>query len=767
MKPLDGVRVLELSTGIAGAYCTKLLTDAGAETVKLEPPGGDPLRAEGSGALFGFLNASKRSVLSGSDELLAGADVVVADRPVDPGPLWQHNPALVVVTITPFGCDGPWTGRPATEFTMQASCGSIGQRGLPEEPPLAAGGRIGEWVTGTYAAVGALAALREAGRCGRGEHVDVAVFDCMAVTMVTYPSVFASFAGWPRQNGTGRTVEVPSIEPCADGYVVFTTNSAQQFQDFLVMIGREDWQADAELAMVHRRFSRRREFLEAVHKFTLPRTSQELLEAASLLRIPSGPVLDAPGILACDHFRARGVLEPAASGDFVQPRPPYRMEGLTAAPPGPVPGVGQHDGQPRWSSARPTRPAGPSEGWRLPLEGLRVVDCTAWWAGPSAPCVLGALGADVVKVESTARADGMRFSSVRRPPEDSWWEWSALFHAVNVNKRGVTVDLSVPAGRDLFLDLVRSADVLIENYTPRVMENFQLDWPDVQAVNEDLVMVRMPAFGLDGPWRDRTGFAQTMESVSGMAWRTGFPDGPPVLVRGACDPLAGMHAVFATLLALRRRDRDGTGSLVESTMVEAALNAAAELIVEYGAAGRVLVREGNRGPGSPQGVYRCDGEDRWVALAVADDEQWRALVGVLGAPTWADDARLATASGRRAAHDDIDERLSEWCAGRDADEVAECLVAAGVPAATVIASRDVVRNPQLRHRGLFETEDHPITGTHEVPTVPFRLGRVGQWLRRASPTLGQHNEELLAELGYAPDQVAELRAAGVIGERLS
>jgi crotonobetainyl-CoA:carnitine CoA-transferase CaiB-like acyl-CoA transferase len=763
MRPLDDVRVLELSTGIAGAYCTKLLTDAGADTVKVEPAGGDPLRAEGSGALFGFLNAAKRSVLAGSDRLLAGADVVVTDGPLDTAALWRANPALVVVTITPFGCGGPWVGRPATEFTMQAACGSIGQRGLPEEPPLAAGGRIGEWMAGTYAAVAALAALREAERCGQGEHVDVATFDCMAVTMVTYPSVFASFAGWPKQAGTGRTVEVPSVEPCADGYVVFTTNSAQQFEDFLVLIGRQDWLADEELRAVHRRFSRRREFLEAVHKFTLPRTSDELLEAASLLRIPSGPVLDAPGIRECDHFRARGVLQPAASGAFVQPRPPYRMEGGPDRAVGPVPEVGEHDGAPSW----PSRPGRGTGTWRLPLEGLRVIDCTAWWAGPSAPCALGALGADVVKVESTARADGMRFSSVKRPPEDSWWEWSALFHAVNVNKRAVTVDLGVPAGREVFLDLLRSADVLIENYTPRVMENFGLGWEEVRVVNPDLVMVRMPAFGLDGPWRDRTGFAQTMECVSGMAWRTGFPDGPPVLVRGACDPLAGMHAVFATLLALRRRAGDGHGSLVESVMVEAALNAAAEQIVEHSSSGRVLVREGNRGPGAPQGVYRCAGEDRWVAVAVEDDGQWAALVGILGSPPWSEDPGLATAAGRRQAHDDIDARLSSWCAGLDADAVAERLVAAGVPAATVIVPREVAQNPQLRHRALFETEDHPVTGAHEVPTMPFRFGRVAAWLHRVSPTLGQHNDEVLSEAGYSSEHLAALRTAGVVGERLA
>ena len=166
--------------------------------------------------------------------------MLVTDRVDDVAALRAEHPQLVVVTITPFGMTGPWVGRPATEFTLQASCGSTGNRGLPEEPPLAAGGRVGEWITGTYAAIGAAAALRSAQLSGVGEHVDVAMFDCMAITMCTYPSVFSSFAGWPPLRGTGRSIEVPSVEPTADGHVVFTTNSAQQFHDMLVMIGRAD-----------------------------------------------------------------------------------------------------------------------------------------------------------------------------------------------------------------------------------------------------------------------------------------------------------------------------------------------------------------------------------------------------------------------------------------------------------------------------------------------------------------------------------------------
>src|SRR5207253_1926451 len=197
-----------------------------------------------------------------------------------------------------------------------------------------------------------------------------------------------------------------------------------------------------------------------------------------------------------------------------------------------------------------------------------------WWAGPAAGQALAALGADVIKVESTRHPDGMRYAAAKPPSVDGWWEWSPLFHGANVAKRGITLDLTTAAGIDVFERLLRSSDVLIENYTPRVMEQFGFDWDHVHDVNPDLIMVRMPAFGLDGPWRDHTGFAQTMECVSGMAWLTGFRDGPPTLVRGACDPLAGMHAVIATLLALAERERTGEGCIVEATMVEAALNAA-------------------------------------------------------------------------------------------------------------------------------------------------------------------------------------------------
>nr|WP_261570148.1 CoA transferase [Frankia gtarii] len=306
---------------------------------------------------------------------------------------------------------------------------------------------------------------------------------------------------------------------------------------------------------------------------------------------------------------------------------------------------------------------------------------------------------------------------------------------------------------------------MIENFSPRVMANLGLEWPDVHAANPAAVMTRMPAFGLDGPWRDRTGFAQTMEQASGMAWMTGEADGPPIIPRGVCDPIAGLHAVFATLVALVERERTGEGMLVESTMVEAVLNVAAEAAVEYSAYGQVLRRGGNRGPlAAPQGAYRCSGDDAWIALAVTDDVQWSALRELLGLP---DEPELRTVSGRRAAHDRIDLALSAWSARHDRDSAVAALRAARVPVAPVTPSADLLGNPQLAARGFFEPVAHAVVGTHPLPGMPFTFAdRTDPWLRLPPPLFGEHNEAVLGEvLGLSAAEIGALLAAGIVSRR--
>ncbi len=593
----------------------------------------------------------------------------------------------------------------------------------------------------------------------------------MAIGMVTFPSVFAEFAascGRPPLTASSRRIEVPSVEPTADGWVNFTTNSAQQFADFAVLIGHPEIGDDERYVRATPRFENRNEFWEMTRAYTRPRTSATVLEEAGLLRIPVAPVLDGATVGQFEQFVARGVFVDHPSGRFRQPRIPFRLHDIAPRPFDPVPAPGEHNGAVDWATRAAKEPVGGADA--LPLAGLRVVDLTAWWAGPCATQVLACLGADVIKVESVTRPDLMRFAGTKAPGDPQWWEWGPLAHAANTNKRGITLDLTRAEGNELALRLCATADMVFENFTPRVMEQFGLTWDRIHALNPQLNMVRMPAFGLDGPWRDRPGFAQTMESLTGMAAATGWPDGSPVLVGGAGDPLAGLHATFASLVALFAREEHGRGYLVEATMVEAALNAAAMSAIAYQLSGAAYGRLGNRsGMGSaPQGVYACAGTDQWVALEVQNDQQWTSLCGIIGDPGGNATAppRGENASDRAANQDALDQWLAASTVHWDAGDLAERLVQAGVPASVVIKPPLVIENPQIRHRGLFETEDHPVTARHNVPGLPFSLSGVESWIRTSAPVLGQHNDEVLRELGVDEAERARLRALRVIGEEL-
>jgi crotonobetainyl-CoA:carnitine CoA-transferase CaiB-like acyl-CoA transferase len=787
---LAAIRVVDFSTGIAGGYATKLLADAGADVIKVEPPGGDPLRRRSAargplpegedGALFRFLHASKRGVVGGSGDeevraLVAGADLVVESTVPgmdDGGPegraLRAADPRLVVLSISPYGQTGPYVGRPWSEFTIQAECGSIAGRGLPEDPPIMAGGQTTFWIGGTFAAVAALAATQRARRTGHGEWIDFSLLEVMNIAAGLYGDLMTSLAGRPELTQPARTVEIPSIEPTLDGWVGFNTNSRQQFEDFLLLIEKTAWRGDEGLAAIATRWERRDEWNAGVREWTTRHTTAEIVERASLLRIPVAPVHDGATVLQHEHFRARGVFVKNPRGGFLQPRSPYLIDGTGARALAPAPTLGQHTGA---IEAR-DRAAPASEGGEreLPLAGVRVLDATAWWAGPSSTQMLATLGADVIHLEAAHRPDGMRMvGGMFFGQHERWWEYSGLFLGANLNKRGLTLNLADERGRDICMRLIEQCDVFVENYSPRVVEQFGLDWEAVHARSPRTVMVRMPAFGLSGPWRDHVGFAQTMEQITGLAWLTGHEHDQPRIQRGPCDPLAGMHAAFATLVALQERERTGRGSLVECAMVEGALNAAAEQIVEFGAEGFRMERDGNRFFGAaPQGLYRCRGEEQWLALSIEDDEQWAALCRVVGDPEWMQAQDLETLRGRRAAHDRIDDQLSAWTAERDLDRTLKELLAEGIPAAPVFDGRAAYLHPQLVAHGFFEELHHSEVGQHPIPIVPFRYvsrDEAGEpWIRRPTPTLGEHNREILGGLlGVDDEALARLEEEGVIG----
>lgn len=676
--------------------------------------------------------------------LVDDADVVLVEQgPMAELVLERSRPAgQVVVAITPFGLTHPDRERPSSELVLQAESGSLATRGRPGEAPMMAGGRTTEWITGAYAAAAGLAAV-----LGGGDAlVDISMCDVAHVAGTAYMPLLHHLGGCPTITSPARTIETVEIHPTLDGWVGMTTNSAQQFQSLLVLLERRDLLDDEELASAAGRLARSDEWSTILNGWTSVRTTAEIVERAGELRIPCAPVLDAAALLEVAHFADRGVFEPVGGAQATGPRQPWRLDGRT-------PGV-----------LAPLRETVAPHRRRLPLDGVRIIDMTAWWAGPMATNVLACLGADVIHLESPRRPDGMRLTGGAFRTLGQWWERSSFFLSVNTNKRGLALDLERPEGAAAMRDLLANADVLVENFTPRVLEQLGLSWGELQDINPGLSLVRMPAFGLDGPWRDRPGFAQTMEQMSGLAWLTGWATDQPHNQRGPCDPNGGVHAAFATMCALEARRRDGRGHHVEVPFIEVALNAAAEQLLCWTAGGLLLRREGNRAPyAAPQNVYACSGDDEWLALSVESDEQWAGLLRAVPVAGWNSRVELRTHEGRRAAHDELDLALGKWAAQRSAEEAAATLSACGVPAG-------VVRDPRLAGTAgpiavglLIEQVEHPVVGEHPVPGLPFRLTSVSRWIRTPAPTLGQHNTEVLEEIGYTDEKIARLERGGVVG----
>jgi crotonobetainyl-CoA:carnitine CoA-transferase CaiB-like acyl-CoA transferase len=787
VAPLAGFTVVDLSIGIAGAYCTKLLADGGAEVIKVEPPEGDPLRdwsASGAhippgddGALFSFLACSKHSVVAdpgiGTDiefvtRLLSRADAVVWSRgsavtehpTFAPTEIHRAHSHAIVTAITPFGLEGPWRDHPATEFTLQAWSGGIFGigRGSPDRAPVFVGGQVGEYLAGAYASAATLVSRLRGG----AELVDLSMLETQILGLTYYPVSYFEMLGRPWREA--RKVTVPGIASAKDGLVDVGCGTAQQWFDLCAMTGHQEWiDEDSPLSITEQA----NEKADEIYAWVRSRTVDEIRDLATAFRIPNAPVANGANVVDLDHFQQRRSFVANPRGDFVQPDHPYHLQPAELRPPQPAPRLGEHTAHYREVHARVRRnPTANQQPERLPFSGLRVLDMTTFWAGPSCTHLLAMLGAEVIHVESMSKPDGTRLIAGIPVTEEQWWERSPIFSALNTNKKGLTLDLQREAGRDLLRRFIATSDVIVENFTPRVLDRIGVDFGTVQKIRPDAILLRMPGFGLAGPWRDNPAFAYAIEAASGLSWLTGYPDGNPYEPYSVGDPNAGVHALNALLLALEHRRCTGQGVLVESAMVDAALNIAAEQVIEYTAYGALLQRAGNRGPtAAPQNLYRTADIDElgrldcWVAIAVATDDQWAALCAGLGQPAWATDPRLAGADGRREHHDLIDERLSSWCAQRSGNEIVECLRQAGVPVAKAMQPHRQTELPQLAFRGFFEDVEQVAHST-----VPMRFSRgPDRFHVHPAPMLGQHNHELLAELGLTGDQIAELEADGIIG----
>ena len=706
----DGLRVVDLTTGIPGAYCAKLLTDLGADVVFTAPIAGDPL--------FTYLRTSQRAATGEPTPYLAACDLVITgdERPAGEAP-------LVTISISAVGHGGPDDGLDLPEEVLQARSGSLSAHGHMSLPPLTVGGRLGEYIVGAFAALGAATALSRATRTGVPEVVDASLLEAMQLTYVTVPTLMARFPGGRMR--TFRWVMIPGNEPTGDGrYVGITTVTTQQWQALARVIGRADMAADDELGTMIGRFLHAADVNDALHAYTTQHTADEVVAACVEARVPAAIVGNGAELPRNEQLAARGVFVSQPGESWIRPRAPFRFH---AVPDRVLEAPGSADAR-VWGPRRAPVPVADAPGDR-PLAGVKVLDFTAFWAGPFATAWLAAMGAEVIKVEAVQRPDGIRFSASLRPRDDpQFYEKSALFHACNLGKQGITLDLAQPEGLALAKRLVERCDVVAENFTPQVLERFGLGWDVVHALNPRTIMLRMPAFGLTGPWRERGGFAQTMEQLTGMAWVTGYEGGPPIIPGGPVDPMVGVHAALAVIAALEHRARTNEGQLVEVPLVEVATSVTAEQVIRYAIDGTLLDRRG------ADGVYACAGDDAWVAIDRAHDPMPPA---------------------ERAA----------WCATRTPHDAARDAQAAGVPAAAVVPGYATLDDPQMQARGFFERIDNPLVGEQWYPTWPVRLsGGPAQYWTGPAPTLGQHTDAVLrAELGLDDDDLARLAAANITG----
>lgn len=412
---------------------------------------------------------------------------------------------------------------------------------------------------------------------------------------------------------------------------------------------------------------------------------------------------------------------------------------------------------------------------RRPLQGVRALDLTTAVAGPVATLLLGALGAEVLRIETPWARPSRPASALPVAPgvADEPWNREPRLNELANSKRSVALNLATDDGRAVFLDLVAVSQIVLENYSPRVMGNFDLEWDVLCERNPKLIYVSMPAFGKSGPWRDRISYGPGIDAMSGLSWLTGYADGAPLKPGNFyCDQNAGLHAALATIAALRARERDGEGQTVELAMLEGELNLIGEAMVGQQLSGREPTRIGNEHPSfAPHGVYptrpRPDDADTWIALSCRNDAEWAALLRVWDDDRPRDDRRFATALRRWKHRAILDRLLAEWTLNHDALSLAERLQGSGVPASAVMGARTLLRDPQVEARQSVGGLKHPQIGLSPAPQAAYRLSETPAPPKNAAPLFAADTIPVLREiLGYSDTRIAELIASGAAIDRL-
>jgi len=788
--------------------------------------------------------AHKRAMRQLIDRI-RGADVFITDwRPqrlseavLDFASLSASAPGLVMVQISPFGSDGPYAAFEGSDLVVQALSGMLSLSGRPRQMPLKVPGNVLTYGCGVSAFVAALAALHQRDRDGGGQLVEVACLETVA-SLVLF--LRAQYLGepFPRRSGVGTVVL-----PCLDGHLMCSAAFQPVWEALCLALEIPQEVVPDELRTPEGRQQSGR-LLEFISPYTRRQIASAVFELLGTMHVVCGLVQSATQVLHDKDLRERDWFRTLDLPDFpglAFPGPPARMSQTSQVPPASIRALAGDKEMPR-AAVDPalTAISGSARDRRSPpLEGLRILDLTGAWIGPYAVTLLADLGADVIKVESPRRPDVWR---IYRPGSDGKPDMppgaspgahprntSFYFNSVNRNKRGITLDLTNPRGQDVFLRLVASADVLMENFTPRVMDNFGLGYERLRAVRPDLIMASFSGYGDSGPYRDFKATGVTIEAISGWTSLFGYPDEPPMAMgEMEADPLCGLQMAACSLVALLHRDRTGDGQQIQGSMFEAAVGYIGEEMLLAALGGDMPHPRGNRDRQLvPQGVFPCAGpggplpqqgrasqaspggpqpqqgrasqtspggpqpqqgrasqtslggpqpqqgrasqtsDDSWLAITVRHDADWRALQAVAADAPWLRDDRFDHAGERICHVHELEQAIARWTTQHPAAWLMSELQNAGVPAGAVLKTDEVPSDPHFVARRWFRPITHSDMGTHLYNGYPWRFSRGRLVLQFPPPRVGEHNAEVLTRLGgLTPDEYAELDRAGIVATLL-
>ena len=780
---LEGVRVLDVAEPL-GAFVGRILGDLGADVIKIEPPEADPGRhlapflsagEEHLSLPFVHANVNKRSVVLDLERpedqerfrtLAAQSDVVLSTeglaawvaRGIDVEQLSKFYPRLVWTSFSPFGLSGPYRAYTGNNLVAEAMGGLMYIQGDDAKPPCVSPYEQGIYLASLHAACGTLMALWERRSSGRGQVVEVCVHEVLAnlyFLLVNY----GLWSDIPYRIGARNFMPPNGYYRCQDGHVFIAALQTRQW-DRLVDLVNDPRLKDAALRDANYRNEYPELVVPILQEFAARFESWPLTQELQHHGVPAAPWSTVADVAVNAHLNERGFFVDFAQPPFGRLRSAGPMFRASASPlrvrrPAPQPGEHQHEvfadsvaqtsSTPAMSAVEVRR--------RRPLEGIRILDLSRAWAGPYGTRYLADFGADVIKVETGKYPDG-------RQPGDPGYE------EINRNKRPITLNFQMPEGQELLKRLVAISDVVVENFSPRVMAQYALDYDHLRKVRPDLIMVSMPGYGQRGPHSRFVSFGGPLMAYTGMSLLWGHADSPPDARVKTAQPdyiVAGTQALAVTA-ALHHRARTGQGQYIEIAQVEATVASLALAYLDYFATGTVATPRGNRDPNAvPQGCYPCAGHEAWCVISCTTDTQWRALATLIEGEALADDSGLTTAAARWQRHDELDDRISAWTREQTAYQVMRQVQAVGVPAGVVQTAEDLWRDVHLRARDYPVTVAHPELGPIEHPGMPVRLHATPGHIQRLAGPLGADNDAVFRGLlGLAPEEIARLVKAGVI-----